>query len=736
MSGEGHSLTSQATPSRGFKELLGEGVIREGEYNTNDNNLIAEFYSPILGLAKTYDRSTGAFSVAGIKALAQPLVHFIRNAIDSETPRPVMRIVASHEISDLDYDQIAGGYQKRYNTPEDKLVAILESLKDSSDQELLRAVRNIGTMVQLGLLDIKVAIPVEKLGGMYHRKIGIFTDFHGNSVTFEGSQNISKSGDGSEKNLEGFVTFCSDDPAILKFKSGHTKFFANLWDDKLENVRVRPLDKYPKELLASYGVPTETIIEEIGGSPPSIPLPSPRECQREAVLGWAQNGYRGILDMCTGSGKSRASLLALDYLKDPPLTILVTGDLIDLVNQWAENEITPQYGKNKVHIVRISSEHGIRSELERKVSDTMEDFRFYVKEGKRVFIVSTIQSASQDWFRNVVRRFDPSKLAIVIDEVHHAGAPGPTGDILKIQADYRIGLSATWRRYDDDENGRLEEYFKGKHGAVAYSYKLADGIDDGILSEYKYFLHPVPIEPEDLAELRKRLVDYDEELRKVDPSLGIQGGDKVLEVLPSTKLSRLIELRNRWRNAVGKALAKTDVALQIVDKEAANLKKCIIYCADRQQLDRTSTLMGQRHYDLEPYDGIVPEETRRRIRSKFGGPYRGQPMFVGAIHCLDEGIDLPALDSAILVASSRTEREWIQRRGRILRKYPGKMFSTIHDVIMLPYTREKDAFQLTKQETGYVEAELDRLESFGQDALNRDEVLKEINQLKQLFGIV
>jgi superfamily II DNA or RNA helicase len=735
MSGGDRSTASLPIPSRSFKDLVREGAIREGEYNTNDNDLVSEFYSPILGLAKSYDRSTGAFSVAGIKTLAQPLVHFIRNAVDCESPRPVMRIVASHDISDLDYDQITGGYQKRYSTPEDRLVAILKSLKDSSDQELLRAVRNIGTMVQLGLLDIKVAIPVEKLGGIYHRKIGIFEDFHQNTVTFEGSQNISRSGDGSERNLEGFVAFCSDDPLIQKFKSGHIRFFANLWEDKLENVRVRPLDKYPRELLASYGVPLETIIQEIGASIPPIILPTPRECQREAVLGWIQNGHRGILDMCTGSGKSRAALLALDHLEEPPLTILITGNLIDLVNQWAENEITPNYGKTKVHIVRVSSEHGNREELERRVSETMEDFRFYSKEGKRVFIVSTIQSASQEWFRNLAKRFGSTRLALVLDEVHHAGASGPTGDILKIQADYRIGLSATWRRYDDDENGRLEDYFKGKRGPVAYSYTLSDGIEDGILSEYKYFLHPVPIESDDLAELRKRLTEYDEELRKIDPSLGIQSGDKVLGVLPSAKLPRILELRNRWRNALGKALAKTDVALQIVDKEAPNLKKCIIYCADRQQLDRTSTLMGQRHYDLEPYDSQVPEETRRRIREKFGGQYQGQPMFVGAIKCLDEGIDLPALDSAILVASNRTEREWIQRRGRILRKYQGKAYSTIHDVIMLPYANERDAFQLTKQEKGYVEAELDRLESFGRDALNRADVIQEINRLKGLFGV-
>lgn len=730
-------VSSPRSPTRSFKDLVSDGVIRDGEYNTNDNDLISEFYTPILGLAKSYDRSTGSFSVAGIKALAQPLLHFMRNAIASGVQRPSVRIVASHDISEWDYDQISGGYERRYKTPDEELLAILESLKDSSDQELLRAIRNIGTMVQLGLLDIKIAIPVEKLGGIFHRKIGVFTDFNENRITFEGSQNVSKSGDGSERNLEGLVAFCSDEPAIMKFKAGHIRFFEDLWENRLQNVRVRPLDQYPRKLLASHGVPLDTIIKEMEGTAPIV-RPPPRECQTEAVLGWIQNGHRGILDMCTGSGKSRAALLALETLKDPPLSIIVTGNLIDLVNQWAENEITPMYGRSKVHLVKVSSLHGTREELQQRTIEAIEDFRmgFFSREEKRVFIISTIQSASQQWFINAVKKADPSRLTIIIDEVHHAGALGPTGDVLNIEGNYRIGLSATWRRYDDDENQRLESYFMGRHGAVAYTYPLSHGIRDDVLSEYRYFVHVVPLEPEDLVELRKRLTEYEEELRKIDPSLGIKGGDEVLGILPIAKLPRIIELRNGWRNTIGRALAKTDVALQIVDEEAANLKKCVIYCASKQHLDRTSTLMGQRHYDLEPYDSHVPEETRRRIREKFAVPYQGDPMFIGAIKCLDEGIDLPALDSAILVASNRTEREWIQRRGRILRKYPGKKYSTIHDVIMLPYAKGGRVSPSAGAEMEYVQAELNRLESFAQDALNRADVLDEIRHFRGLFGLV
>lgn len=720
-------------PKTSFGDLISVGVVRNGEYNTNDNDLIVEFYSPILGVAKYYDRATGSFSVAGVKALAKPLVPFIRNTLNSETNPPVMRIVASHDISQMDYDLISRGYETREKTPEDQLIAILENLKRSSDQELLEAVKHIGTMVQLGLLDIKIGIPSNKLSGLFHRKAGIFRDFYGNSITFEGSQNFTRRGDGSEANLEGLVAFCTNEPAMMTFKDAHIRFFEGLWNDQLENVRVRPLAKYPKELLASYGVPIETILKELE---PPRKVVIPRECQRQAVNAWVANGNRGILDMCTGSGKSRAALMAIECLDNAPLTLIITGNLIDLIDQWAEKEIIPAYGSASVKILRVSSFHGTQAELEKNLASLVQDFRlgFYSSQGKRVFVLSTIQSASAEWFRQILSRLEPSNLAIIIDEVHHAGASGPTGDILKIQAKYRIGLSATWRRYDDDENGRLEEYFRGKNSAVAYSYPLAYGIRDHVLSPYQYFIHAITLDPEDLGELRQRLAAYEEELKKIDPSLSLRLGDQVLAKVSRNELPKLHELRDSWRNTLGRAIAKTDIALQIVEKEHANLKKCIIYCAGRQHLDRTSILLGQRHWQVEPYDSQVPDEIRARIRDKFALPYHDHPMFIGAIKCLDEGIDLPALDSAILVASNKTEREWIQRRGRILRVYPGKEYSIIHDFIMLPYSTKEEAFPLTKYEMGYVMAELDRLESFGADALNREQALQNIRGLRGLFS--
>ena len=718
---------------QGFLDLFNNGIVQDAEYNTNKNNLVSDFYKPILSISKSYDRSTGSFNAAGIKALGLPLVPFIRNAINNNSQRPIMRIVTSNDITENDYDDISNGYEKRRKSSEEELVGILEQLKNSSDEELHRAVRNIGTMVQLGLLDIKIAVPKNKLNGLFHRKMGVFSDFFGNFITFEGSQNVSRSGDGSETNLEGLVAFCSNEPTIMSYKENHKQFFEDLWNDSLDNVSVLPLEKYPRDLLKSFAVPVEVILNEINVEKRQ----PPRQCQKNAVNGWVRNGYKGIFDMCTASGKSRASLLAINILEQAPLTVIVKGNLIDLVDQWAEKEVIPEYGRESVHILKISSSYGTQSKLQQRLSHLVQDFLigFYARSKKRVFVLATIQSASQEWFVSTINRVDSSKVAIIIDEVHHAGAKGPSSNVLQIQAKYRIGLSATYRRYDDDENSKLEEYFQGTYSPVAYKYSLSDGIKDKLLSPYQYFIHPISLEPNETAELRQRLAEYEKELKKTDPSLSLRIGDSAVERAPLDKWSKILELRNAWRNTLGRAIAKTDIVLQIVESNYTSLNKCIIYCANKQHLDRTSVLLSQRNWIVEPYDSHVPKEIREKIRKKFSLKHSGQPLFIGAIKCLDEGIDLPALDSAILVSSSRTEREWIQRRGRILRKHPDKEYSIIHDFILLPYLTVEEASTVTKQEVDYIAAELDRLSAFAADASNSDSVLAEIKRLKQLFSI-
>lgn len=425
--------------------------------------------------------------------------------------------------------------------------------------------------------------------------------------------------------------------------------------------------------------------------------------------------------------------MCIDALKKNPLTLVVCGNLIDLVEQWYTKEISEYFQLSKIEVVRMSSAHGTQSELSGLLRDMILDFQkgLIDRMGKRVFILATIQTASQPWFVDMLNRVDQERLAIIIDEVHHAGSPGPTGNILKIKAKYRIGLSATWRRFDDDENLSLESYFEGPHGAVAYTYPLSKGIDDDLLSEYVYYLHTVNLDPQDALELRSRLEKYDRALKEIDPSLSIRFGDEVFSKISVSQWNKVRQLRNGLRDSIGKALAKTDLAMTIIEENYETLRKCVVYCANKEQLDRMAILMSEEGWDLSPYDSDVPKDDRAAIRQKFDRPYRGKPMFIGAIKCLDEGIDLPALDSAILVSSNRTEREWIQRRGRILRLSTEKEYSIIHDLLMLP----EASASLTKAERDFVSSELDRLESFGRDARNSQEVLDHLSKLRRDYQV-
>jgi superfamily II DNA or RNA helicase len=272
---------------------------------------------------------------------------------------------------------------------------------------------------------------------------------------------------------------------------------------------------------------------------------------------------------------------------------------------------------------------------------------------------------------------------------------------------------------------------------VPYHFTLKEAIEAAppLLSEYQYLLHTVVLEPQDAEEIRQRLIEVDRVLKEINPSLSLSMGDGVYELTPQQKWKGLREKTNALRDVLsktfGRAMAKTDLAVEIVNKEYQSLKKCIIYCNGRDHLDRTSALMKTYDRTMYPYDSNVDPEERRTIRAEFGKPYDGRPIFIGAIKCLDEGLDLPALDSAILVSSNRTEREWIQRRGRILRRSEGKQDAIIHDVLMLP----PPSRYLTKAEIDFIESELSRVESFGRDATNVSEVLSELGRLRSNYGL-
>jgi superfamily II DNA or RNA helicase len=719
-----------------FLEIVSNGTLHNGKYDTSKNDLIREFYSPVLRCANSFDRTTGAFTVSGIKELSQSLMPFFRNVLERDSREPAVRIISSHDITEFDYDEIVRGYRARSVDPEERLVAILEQLKASSDQELIEAIRRIATMVEAGLIEIRIGITKGKLDGLFHEKTQVFQDSDGHLITTEGSGNLTYHSLSGEENYESFSAFCSSSPDIESYKVQHQQNFESLWSNAVADVEVRPLSEYPRELLARFAVPMEQIRKELGiREKPGIRVP--RECQRLALEAWIRNGRRGILDMCTGSGKTDVALMAGESCGKPVLTAVICGTLVDLIDQWSDNIIS-RYGRSGVEVLKISARHGQAYELRDQLKEIILDFNsgYFDNEQKRVYVLAVMQTASSEWFVDLVNRVKKDRLLVVMDEVHHAGSPEFSRS-LEIRGEYRVGLSATWNRFDDDENLKLENYFRGTSASVPYHFSLKEAIEaiPPLLSKYQYLIHVVVLEPQDAEEIRERLIEVDRVLKEINPSLSLSMGDRVYELTPERNWKGLREKTNALRDvlskAFGRAMAKTDLAVKIVNEEYQWLKKCIIYCNSKDHLDRTSALMKTYDRTMYPYDSNVDPEERRTIRAEFGKPYNGRPLFIGAIKCLDEGLDLPALDSAILVSSNRTEREWIQRRGRILRTSGGKENAIIHDVLMLPAPSR----YLTKAEMDFIESELSRVESFGRDAMNVSEILSELTRLRSNYGL-
>ena len=86
-----------------------------------------------------------------------------------------------------------------------------------------------------------------------------------------------------------------------------------------------------------------------------------------------------------------------------------------------------------------------------------------------------------------------------------------------------------------------------------------------------------------------------------------------------------------------------------------------------------------------------------------------------SIRCLDEGVDIPAVDHALILASSQNPRQFIQRRGRVLRKAPWKHIAAIHDAIVVPVSLEDEP-----EQTSLLKSEFVRAIEFSKSALNRD----------------
>lgn len=707
-----------------------DGTYRPGEYYSPE-----KFFNDCLENSKEFDLQLGYFSSATISVLADGFASFI-----SKGGR--MRLVINHIVSDEDKEAISKGVYGGIINCFD--LTNFETLRQTFDEYQQQFFECLAFLIYDKRIDIRIIKPRNKKG-IAHTKSGQFRD--GDSVTsFTGSANFTLSGlfnnleeikidrsDSVDKMVQNRIASQREEfDSIMKCQKRNIEYLSP--ENLISAIQTNFGDKDVEELLdvekKLRKIKEEKAIRErqnridsaceVIDIKPRFPYPSgPREYQQTAFENWKNNGQKGLFAMATGTGKTITSLNCLYeiYQRKGYYKAIILVPTITLVNQWEQEcrkfqfaNITKVYSKNltwRDEVERILFNEKYKTEKEPEVS--------YI-------IISTYASYTRDKVFKVLNGFDKKRLLQIADECHNMGAGSLVKRLDEIPYVRRIGLSATpERQFDEEGNKKLNKFF-GSEEHYTYEYDMEEAIHNGVLCKYVYYPHLVQLTQEEMDEY----ADLSEKISKYF-NFDKERFDKIDE-----KLKKLLLARKR---IIHKAVRKLDAFKDIIEKrykEKGNLKYTLVYVPEGNKPDFVS---GNDDFDLTEeigddieaehlinmYTQVVAEvddhvtvrkfvsgqKDREEILSDFA---EGKLHVLTSMKCLDEGVDVPRSELAIFCASTGNPRQFIQRRGRVLRTHPDKKMAELHDLVIIPEVNPYSGSY--RMEQSLVRGELQRVKNF------------------------
>ncbi|WP_300337200.1 DEAD/DEAH box helicase family protein [Accumulibacter sp.] len=643
------------------------------QYRTGESEPVEGFYRPCLLNSKEYKRAVGYFRSSVFLVVGPATIEFARRG-------GYMRLVCSPCISDEDAESIGVGYEERIGRLVGEEIDGLLAEKSTSYRT-----RVLATLVACGSLDVRVALR-PKAYGLYHEKIGIFCDERGGRVSFLGSGNETWNGwhfQGNHEALEVFRSWAG--VAEAERVERHDAYFERLWAGAVHGVDTMDFPEAARRRLveASLGDPCDIDPSALDPRPAEGRNPLPH--QSGAIAAWKAAGRRGVFEHATGSGKTFTAIMAMREHLSAGLPVLVLVPSRLLLNQWA-GEIRAEIPEAALLLAGAGNERWRQPGRLRSMTDQDPGH------GPRI-VLATMQTAAGDDFLRSFR--GGPHLMIVVDEVHQSGSAF-NSRAYTIETGPRLGLSATPNRHGDGEGtARMFGYFGP---VVPPPVTLRDAIKAGRLVEYEYHPHPVRLTANE-AEEWKVLT-----LRIVREMWGVreEGG-------PSALTDRAKMLLIQRARIAKKALMKIPLAAEVVASSYKSGQRWLVYCEDGEHLRETMEALRTR--------GLNPIEYHSAMGGDRSATLDWFRMFGGvlvSIKCLDEGVDIPAVDHAMILASSQNPRQFIQRRGRVLRKADGKSLAVIHDAIVVPVSLQDEPEQIA-----LLRSEFARAVEFAESAINR-----------------
>ena len=660
------------------------------KYDSDEDDLLNDFYIPVLSEANEYYRLSGFFNSSSLSVAALGLENFIKN-------KGKMKLITSVIFSEKDLDRINEAEEDPLKIIEENFIDDYNNISDKFIKDHLAA---LGWMIVNNYLEIKVAYP-KNLNSLFHPKVGILRDINENTVTFSGSDNETRSG--WLNNIEEFKVFAS-------WKSGHPEIiesdvnsFYKYWDNDANKVNVIEIPKAIKRDLIKLAPKNvddlnfHQLPNYVGGGFIQNEERKLRFYQQDAMDSWFENECRGIFELATGTGKTFTALKCLEKLyKREDVVCVIACPLIYLVEQW-ENEV-----KKFSIFENIYKSYGSIPNWRKELNDFIFDLDLGIE--KNGIIITTHNTFSTEDFKNIISKCN-KKLCLIVDEMHHVGAEKFSQGLTNLNYTYRLGLSATPSVYmNEDATDFLMDYF----GGIVASFTIQDALTNIDPETGEYYLCEYNYHPIRVMLNGKEMEEYNKLSNRIR-----------IEYFKDNKDSqdKLIRLLNQRRQILKNAADKDDKLREILNKYN-NLDHLIIFTTYHQK-ERVLKILGEEN--VSPRHEFTSNVSAKEIKeigmsereiliNKFD---KGDLKALVAIKCLDEGVDVPSADKVIIMSSSTNPMEYVQRRGRVLRKFPGKEIATIFDMVILP---DDDGLELTRS---IRDSEVRRLYDFIESAKNK-----------------
>lgn len=572
------------------------------DYRSGPDDIVEDLIRPSLRQADAYWRAVGYFSSSALEVFGKSLGTFVQRG-------GTIRLVTSVELSQSDLEAIERGVSKQGICSHRLEEIVKEQFADGVGDGTAR----LGLLLELELLEIKIAVP--KSGtGIYHEKIGIFLD-DDEYVAFSGSSNESRNA--LENNRECIDVYPSwSSPTRAERKREH---FLDVWDGTDVGVDVYSFpDAVKSELIR--------ICEEHRSHEEKQETESKKWRHQDEALQKFLAAERGVLDMATGTGKTRTALKILSsLLNDRKIdTVIVCTDGNDLLDQWYDEVLKLDAG------IRIHRHHG----ESRQIDEFALNPRGALLLVSRKPVARALKYLSSD---------QGNRTLLIHDEVHGLGSEGNRCNLagLSDHIRYRLGLSATPERpYDEDGNHFIEEHI----GPVLMTFELHEAIERGLLAPFNYYPLPYRLTDDENARITNTIKAH--EARKAAGK-------------PVSEKDLWIKIAHVYKTSE----SKLPIFATFIEDRQDLLQRCIVFTETMDYGYDALEIIHKHRSDFHTYFSGEDQSTLRRFAE-------GDLECLITCHRLSEGIDIKSLNTVILFSSEAGRLETIQRIGRCLRIDP------------------------------------------------------------------